>query len=101
MLERLIELKVAITAAGVELEVPIELNNSNWTLAEKTVKILQIYEEATREASDNYATAGVIILVVNRIMRSLEFSDSDHSVMKMKREMLRSLRERYKHMGVK
>ena len=98
MLERLIELKVVITAAGVELEVPIELNNSNWTLAEKTVKILQIYEEATREASGNYATAGVIILVVNSIMRSLEVSDSDHGVMKMKWEMLRLLKEHYKHM---
>ena len=31
-------------------------------------------------------------------MRSLEVSDSDHGVMKMKREMLRSLKERYKHM---
>ena len=31
-------------------------------------------------------------------MRSLEVSDSDHGVMKMKREVLRSLKEHYKHM---
>ena len=97
MLERLIELKVAITATGVELEVPIELSSSHWALAEKTVKILQVYEEATREASGNYATAGVIIPVVNSIMRSLEVFDSDSGVMKMKREMLKSLKECYRH----
>ena len=34
MLERLIELKVAITAAGVELE----LSSSNWALAKKLFK---------------------------------------------------------------
>ena len=33
--QRLIEVKVAITAAGAELDVPIELNSSYWTLAEK------------------------------------------------------------------
>jgi len=49
--ERLIELKIAITATGVELDVPIELSSSNWALAEKIVKILQVHEEATREAS--------------------------------------------------
>lgn len=98
MLQRLLELKVAITAAGAELDVPIELSSSNWTLAEKTVKILQIYEEATREASGNYATAGVIIPVVNSIIRSLEIFDSDAGVMRMKREMLKSLKDRYKHM---
>ena len=101
MLQSLLELKVAITAAGAELDVPTELSSSNWTLAEKTVKILQIYEEATREASGNYATAGVIIPVVNSIIRSLEITDSDAGVMKMKREMLKSLKDRYKHMESK
>ena len=98
MLQRLLELKVAITAARAELDVPNELSSSNWTLAEKTVKILQIYEEATREASGNYPTAGVIIPVVNSIIRSLEITDGYAGAMKMKREMLKSLKDRYKHM---
>ena len=100
MLERLIELKIAITATGVELEVPIELSSSHLALAEETVKILQVYKEATWKASGNYATAGVIIPVVNSIVRSLEVfdTDSDIGVMKMKREMLKSLKERYRHM---
>ena len=48
------------------------------------MKLLQIYEEATREASGNYATAAVVIPVVNNIMRSLEISDSDAGVTRMK-----------------
>lgn len=74
MLQRLIELKVAITAAGAVFDVPVELSNPNWTLTEKN---FQVYEEATREASGIIATAGVIIPVVNSIMHSLEISDSD------------------------
>ena len=57
-----------------------------------------IYEEATCEASGNHATAGVIIPVVNSIIRSLEITDSDAGIMKMKREMLKSFKDRYKHM---
>ena len=59
------DLKVAVTAAGAKLDAPIGLNSSNWMLAEKAVKILQIYEEATHETSGNYATAGIIISGVN------------------------------------
>ena len=62
------------------------------------MKIIQIYEEATHEASGNYATAAVVIPVVNSIMRSLEISDSDAVVTRMKKEMLRSLRKRYRLM---
>ena len=72
MLQRLVELRVALTAAGVDLNVPVELTSSNWLLMEKVVKILQIYEEVTHEASGNYATTAVVIPVVNSIMRSLE-----------------------------
>ena len=36
--------------------------------------------------------------MVNSIIRSLEITDSDAGVMKMKREMLKSLKNQYKHM---
>ena len=98
MLKRLLEQKKAVTAASVELEVPIEMTNANWALAEKAMKVLQVYEEATREASGDYSSASVVIPVVNSIMRSLEVSDSDAGVMKMKREMLASLKHRYENM---
>ena len=46
----------AITAANVELDVPVELRSADWVLAEKVVKILKVFEEATREASGSNAT---------------------------------------------
>lgn len=46
-LQRLLEQMKTITAAGVELEVPIELRSDHWTLAKKAVKVLQVFEEAT------------------------------------------------------
>ena len=92
------EQRKAITAAGVELEVPIELQSGHWALAEKAVKVLQVFEEATRKASGDYSSASVTIPVVNSIMRLLEVSDADAGVMKMKREMLASLVRRYKGM---
>ena len=84
----------AAGSEGAELDVPIELSSSNWILAEKQ----QVYEEATREASGNYATAGVVIRVVNSIIRSLEITDGDAGIMKLKREMIKSLKDRYRYM---
>ena len=81
MLKRLLEQRKAVTAAGVELEV------------EKCVKVLQIYEEATREASGNYSSVSVVVPVVNTIIRSLEVLEADVGVMRMKREMLASLKQ--------
>ena len=95
MLERLVEQRKALTAASVELDVPVELHASHWVLAEKVIKVLQVYEEATREASGDYASAAIVIPIVNSILRSLEVSDGDSGVTKMKREMLVSLQTRY------
>ena len=96
MLQRLVELRVVVTTARVDLNFPVELTSSNWLPMKKVVKILQIYEKATHEASGSYTTAAVVIPVVNSNMRSLEIGDSDTGVMKMKREMLRSLRAQYR-----
>ena len=41
-------------------------------LAEKVVKILKVFEEATREASNSNATSAIVIPVVNSILRYLE-----------------------------
>lgn len=39
MLEQVVEQRKAITAASVELDVPVELHASHWVLAEKVVKV--------------------------------------------------------------
>ena len=98
MLQHLLEQRVALTAANVELNVPAELRNSQWTLVKKVVKLLQIFEEATREASGNYSSAALVILIVNSIYRALEVVGRDRVIMATKREMLDSLKRRYQHM---
>ena len=64
---RLLEQRVALTAANAELSVPAELHSCQWSLAEKLVKLLQIFEVATREASGNYSSTAVVIPIVNSI----------------------------------
>ena len=65
---------------------------------QRNVKVLQIYEEATREASGNYSSVSVVIPVINSIVRSLDVLEADVGVMRMKREMLASLKQRYSDM---
>ena len=57
-----------------------------WVLAEKVVKILKVFEEATREASGSNATSAIVIPVVNSILRYLEsdISEDDVGVTRMK-----------------
>ena len=59
---------------------PAELRNSQWTLAEKVVKLLQIFEEATREASGNYSSAALVIPTVNSICHALEIVEGDRGI---------------------
>ena len=63
------------------------------------MKLLQIFEEATREASGNYSSAAVVIPIVNSIYRALVITEEDLGVMSMKRAMLTSLKHRYQDMG--
>ena len=65
MLERLLEQQKAITTANVELNVSVELQTSHWVLAEKVVKVLRIFEEATTAVSSDHASAALVIPVVN------------------------------------
>ena len=47
MLEWLLEQKKAITASNAECQLPTELHSQQWVLAEKVVKLLKVFEEAT------------------------------------------------------
>ena len=47
MLDRLIEQRQAIFAAEIEYRVNFELSAQQWQLAEKAVKVLKPFEEAT------------------------------------------------------
>ncbi len=105
MLQRLIEQRTALLAAGAECACTVELRAQQWNLAEKLVRLLQPFEEATREASGEYSSAAVIIPVVNSLERSLTVTATtestttdDHGITRMKQEMLSSLKRRYENM---
>ena len=69
ILQRLLKQKRAITVASTECEStpPTELRAQQWTLAEKVVKMLVVFEEATREASEDYASSAIIIPIINTL----------------------------------
>ena len=94
MLQRLAEQKKAITAANTECHPPVELQTQQWTLAEKVVKLLKVFEEATREVSGDYSSASVIIPIINTLKKNIT-QEEDRGIMAMKRGMLRSLADRY------
>lgn len=95
MLQRLLELKVAITTVGAEFDIPFEFSSSNWTLTEKMSSIWR----STHEVSSNYATVAIVIPVVNSIMCFLNVSDNDadNNYYENEKEMIRSLKDFYKH----
>ena len=94
MLERLVEQKKAITASNAECQPPTELRSHQWVLAEKVVKLLKVFEEATREISGEYSSASVIIPIINSLKRTISQDDDDHGIMSMKRGMLKSISDR-------
>ena len=96
MLQRLLEQKRAITVASTECEsTPKELRAQQWTLAEKIVKMLVVFDEATREASGDYASSAIIIPIINTLKVALSTDEDDSGVMRMKRGILTSLEDRY------
>ena len=102
MLSQLLEQRTAILAAGAECACTVELRAQQWSLAEKVVRLLQPFEEATREVSGEYSSAGVIVPIMNSLERALtshaESTVDDHGITRMKHQMLLSLKQRYQNM---
>ena len=95
MLERLVEQRKAITAANTECQPPAELNTQQWLLTEKVIKLLRVFEEATREVSGEYASASIIIPIISALKKGISEDEEDHGIMSMKRGMLKSIQDRY------
>ena len=93
MLQRLLEQKRAISVASTECtSAPTEIRAQQWTLAEKVVKLLVVFEE---EASGDYASCAIIISIINTLKLALLTDEKDQGIMTMKRATMKSLEERY------
>ena len=84
MLERLIEQRQIICTAETECQVNSELTNQQWQLAEKVVKVLKPFEEATVAVSREGASAALTIPIVNSLTHFLRNTaeDDDNEVFK-------------------
>lgn len=104
MLQRLVEQKVAILAAGgAESNCNYELRAEQWSLAEKVVHLLKPFEEATMELSREDASVSLVIPIVLSLKRFLSSVESsphgDHGITSMKQKMLQSVSDRYNNVG--
>ena len=80
MLQRLLEQKKAITTANTECHPPFELQTQQWILAEKIVKLLKMFEKATREVSGDYSSVSVIIPIINSLKKTITQEEEDRGI---------------------
>ena len=96
MLKRLVEQRKAISAANAEANTSLDLTSpTQWKLAEKVIKILQPFEEATEDLSSETSSVTLFIPIVNSLNRLLQVHEEDHGIMAMKRKMLLSIENRF------
>ena len=95
MLKRLVEQRKAISAANAEAGASFDLSAAQWKLAEKVIKLLQPFEEATEDISSNSSSIALFIPIVNSLNKLLQVDEEDHGIMAMKRKMLLSMQSRF------
>ena len=53
------------------------------------IKLLRVFEEATREVSGEYASASIIIPIISALKKGISEDDEDHGIMS------KSIQDRY------
>ena len=95
MFKRLIEQRKALSAANAELNETLDFSTTQWQLAEKVVRLLQPFEEATEDISCNTSSISLVIPIINSLQRKLIVEDDDMGIMSMKRKMSLSIADRF------
>ena len=73
-----------------------DLTPTQWRLAEKVIKILQPFEEATEDLSSETSSVALFIPIVNSLNRLLQVHEEDRDIiMAMKRKILLSMENRF------
>ena len=99
MLERILHLKPAIAATSLNIpEAGIEFSVQDWSLCEKVVSILGVFEEATKMLSGSESCISSCIPIVTTIIKALETTSSDISVQELKIAMKKSMEDRFSSM---
>ncbi|XP_012558654.2 zinc finger BED domain-containing protein 4-like [Hydra vulgaris] len=96
MLERILHLKPAIAATLLKFpSVGIEFSVQDWSLYEKVVRILSVFEEATKMLSGSDSCISSCIPIVTTIIKALETTSDDVSVQKLKIAMKNAMEKRF------
>lgn len=95
MLKRLVEQQKSISTANAEADASFDLTAAQWKLAEKMIKLLQPFEEATENISSDSSSIALFIPIVNSLNKLLQVDEEDHGIMSMKYKMLLSMQNRF------
>jgi hypothetical protein len=96
MLERILQLKSAIAATLLNLpSCGIEFSAQDWNICQKLVKILGVFEEATKMLSGSDTCISSCIPIVTTIIKSLEIPSGDNEMMEMKKALKKAMEVRF------
>lgn len=96
MMRSLLEQKQAIGVYGTENKLPDSLSVNKWSLFEKAVKLLEPFEELTRQVSLVDSSAADVIPAITALLRVLEEDcEEDRGVGSMKNTLLQAARKRF------
>ena len=79
----------------MEADLSFDLTTVQWKLAEKVIKLLQPFEEATEDISSDSSSIALFIPIVNSLNKLLQVDEEDHGIMSMKLKMLLSMQNRF------
>jgi len=91
MLKRLVEQRKAESAANAEANASFDLTAAQWKLAEKVIKLLKPFEEATEDISSDLSSIVLFIPIVSSLIRLLQVDEEDSGIMSMKQNMSLSM----------
>lgn len=100
MLERLYEQRQAVTAYASEYDIPT-LAAYEWSLVENILRVLQPFEEITKEASAEKEIISYVIPAVATLKSYLSKRLNDSGVQTLKEELKKSLQVRFLNEGNK
>nr|XP_012224904.1 PREDICTED: zinc finger BED domain-containing protein 4-like [Linepithema humile] len=95
MLQRLFELKRAISIFTIETEAIVNLSSHQWSLLENCLKLLQPFEEITKEISSSESIISEVIPIVASLKKYLLKEISFFGVGTMKDSLIQNVNNRF------
>ena len=96
MVQSLIEQKRPLCAYAADHDLPATLTANQWGLLEKTLAVLEPFEELTRELSSSSASAADVIPAVTVLRRLLhKETEADQGIKTMKSTLLDAVNSRF------